>query len=81
MSTFQDLLNIIGALQPGATFSITKKWCIANGLSVNTGIVRGWGRKFANCFGQHNCARQCVSPTQGTASHKSSNNLCHYVKI
>ncbi len=81
MSTFQDLLNIIQSLPANTFFSITYAWCTSNKLNVTPNMMKSWGLKFARCYRQNNCDKYTVSPTQGTASHKTSNNLCHYIKL
>ena len=81
MSTFQDLMNVITNLPTGTVFSITVSWCTSQGLCVNPNMMKSWGLEFAKCFSNCNCGQYTVSPTQGTASHKSSNNLCHYIKL
>ena len=81
MSTFQELTNVISKLPKGTVFSITASWCTSQGLQVTPNMMKSWGLNFAKCFSNYNCKQYVVSPTQGTAAHKSSNNLCHYIKL
>lgn len=43
-------------------------------------MMRGWGQKFSKDHSLYGCSRKTVSPTQGTAKDKSTNNLRHYIK-
>lgn len=80
VSTYQDFITVIDGLPSGTKITVSKEWCENHGLMVDEAMVKSWGRNFARDYINHNCKREKVSPTQGTASHKSSNNLSHYIK-
>ncbi len=80
MSTYQDFLNVVSGLNSGTVFAITTKWCTAHGLIVTPNMMKSWGIKFRSNYSKYGCSNYTVSPTQGTARSKSSNNLRHYKK-
>ena len=77
----QNLLNIISALPSNTNFYITKKFFSKFSLVVTNSQILSFGHYFSKNYSKYGCKKNIVSPNQGTASNKSSNNLCHYTKI
>jgi hypothetical protein len=80
MSSYHDFLSVISSLSSGTDIEVTEKWCTKHGLRVSANMMRGWGQKFSKDHSLYGCSRKTVSPTQGTAKDKSTNNLRHYIK-
>lgn len=76
-----SLINVISSLPKGTNFSITSSWCQKNGINASPADAKALGKEFAKVYSQYNCGHKSVSPSQGTAAHKSSNNLSHYIKF
>lgn len=71
MSTYQDLIAVIRNLYPGDNIEITVEWCSQKGLSVDSRLIKEWGKRFHQDY-------------PGYSVHytgKTSDNLHHYTKI
>jgi GH25 family lysozyme M1 (1,4-beta-N-acetylmuramidase) len=83
MNNFNDFLAVVNGLPSGTNVVVTYEWCTSKGLIVNPNMMKDWGKKFSAGVkaGQYGCVRNTnTSPSQGSASHKKTNNLCVYTK-
>ena len=71
MSTYADLLVVIGNLRPGDAVEITVSWCQQNGLQLTPGMAKDWEK----------CIHSEYFKLKLKYLGKSSDNLHHYEKI
>lgn len=79
---YNNLLKYICSLSVNTKFSITIEFCNSAGIvGVTNDEVRGFGKQFRKDYKSIGCIEDIlISPQNGAAAAKSSDNLYHYIK-
>lgn len=80
----EQLKEVVSKLPDGSKVDITIKWFAEHGIydCINTNTIKSIGREIAKDYREYCLIRdKKVCPENPKTPHKSSNNLCHYIKM